>query len=80
MGPEYKEAETWSKKVTNAESWPWGEFSGSVNIHILTRLPRDEGPQRSTSTELRLGRQVENPADSTGYAQVCEEEWLKTPG
>ena len=40
----------------------------------------DEGPQRSTSTELRLGGQVENPADSTGYAEVCEEEWFKTHG
>lgn len=55
MGPEYKEAEIWSKKSPMAESWLRGEFSGSVNIHILTRRPMDEGPQRSVSTELRLG-------------------------
>lgn len=41
----------------------------------------DEGPQRSTSTELNLEEsQCENPADSTGYAEVCEEEWFKTHG
>lgn len=80
MGPECEEAEIWSKKVTSAESWPWGEFSGSVNIHILTRLPRDEGLQRSTSTALRREGQAENPADSAGYAEVCEEERSKTHG
>lgn len=57
-----------------------GVFSGSVNIHTLTRLPRDEGPQNSTSTALRLGGQVENPADSTGYAEACGKSGLKDTG
>ena len=75
-----KKQKSGGKKSPKPSPGRGGSFLAVLIFTFWQGSPTDEGPQRSTSTELNLGGQGENPADSTGYAEVWEEEWFKTHG